>query len=453
MNNLRAVLDNLKSDKVKERQEGLSAIRSLFAQDHVVATFHIDREGKGDPRVWLSVFQGLFTTVLTEKMACAKKSASKTTTNTAERRAGDAANVVRWLTERTVSMMNKRVAKALFEHLTQTMVYKGEPFMPVALDYIKALKCLVSFTPHLEHLEDDMWVKLVEMGFNVVLEDPITRHFWDDEMSVVVEGQEDMYVDEDEEDEKLLSPTKKRRRGREESEPPQPSTSKTPAGRRHRSVPASLHQIEFTSLLAVLLRSPAAPFLSYRYDEEKDNNNHLASSILDRLKRFLVLYHPDSSLLHDFLSILSATFSHLALNKRQEVEDFARTTWDDLVGLWAVKDRRLKEGVVAVLRVMFPYITTESSNRKSSSDCIDGIHHLWNLLNGEADSRRGIDGLSFESLRLELCDGQENSDSKERKAFASRTFCAGWHFDASQALSWAVLELQADCASEVSLII
>jgi serine-protein kinase ATM len=191
--------------------------------------------------------------------------------------------------------------------------------------------------------------------------------------------------------------------------------------------------------------------LSYRYDEEKDTNNHLASSILDRLKRFLVFYHPDSSLLHDFLTILSATFSHLALNKRKEVEDFARTTWDHLVGLWAVKDRRLKEGVVAVLRVMFHYITTEASNRKSSPNCIDGIHHLWNLLNSEADSRRGIDGLSFEALRLELSDNQENADSKEHNAFTSKTFRAGWHFDASQALSWAVLELQADCASEVSL--
>ena len=115
MNNLRAVLEYLKSDKVKERQEGLSAIRSIFVQDHVVRTFHVDREGKGDPRVWLSVFQGLFSTVLTEKTACARKSASKTTTNT-ERRAGDAAKVVRWL---TVSVMNKRVAKASFEHLTQ----------------------------------------------------------------------------------------------------------------------------------------------------------------------------------------------------------------------------------------------------------------------------------------------------------------------------------------------
>ncbi|KAK2463511.1 hypothetical protein APHAL10511_004262 [Amanita phalloides] len=444
MNNLRAVLDNLKSDKVKERQEGLAAIRTIFTQDHVVANFHVDRDGKGDPRMWLSVFQALFTAVLTEKTACAKKSAS----NTAERRASEAAGVVRWLTERAVTVMNKRVAKALFDHLTQTLVCKGELFMPIALDYVKALKSLVSYTPHLEHLEEDMWVKLVEMGFNVVLGDPLTRSFWNDEMSIV-EMQEDLY-EEDGEDEILASPTKKRRYGREASELPRPSTSKPHKGWGRRIVSVSQHQIEFTSLLAILLRSPSAPVLSYCYNET-DNNNHLASSVLDRLKRFLVLYPADSSLLHDFLSMLSPTLSHLALNKRHEVEDFARATWDALVGLWSVKDRRLKEGVVAVLRILFYYITTEelSPSRKPSGNCIDGIRHLWHLLDGEAESRRGVDGLAFDSLRLELCNAQDSADKMDHNALATKTFCAGWHFDVSQALSWAILELQADCASQL----
>ncbi|KAF8630142.1 hypothetical protein AX15_003095 [Amanita polypyramis BW_CC] len=450
MNNLRAVLESLKSDKIKERQEGLTAIRTIFAQDHVVAEFHVNQDGRNDPRMWLTVFQALFTTVLTEKIACTKKSASKTTA-TAERRAAEAASVVRWLTERTVTVMNKRVAKALFEHLTQILAHKNELFTPVALDYIKALRCLVSYTPHLEHLEDDMWVKLVEMGFNVVLGDPVRKSFWDDEMSIVgAEIHEELY-DEDEEDEKPMSPSKKRRRGRDESIPPQAPTPKTALRRKRYIVSVSLEQIEFTSLLAILLRSPSAPFLSYRYNE-KDNDNHLASAILDRLKRFLALYPTDSSLLHDFLSILLATLSHLALNKRQEVEDFARASWGALVSFWGVKDRRLKEGVVAVLRVLFHFITSEDSsslNIKSSHDCIDGIWRLWNLLDGEADSRRGVDGLSFDSLRLELCDGQESTDRIEYDAFATKTFRAGWHFDASQALSWAVLELQSDCASKL----
>ncbi|KAF8634560.1 hypothetical protein AX17_004150 [Amanita inopinata Kibby_2008] len=451
MNNLKTVLENLKSDKVKDRQEAITAIRTIFAQDHVVAKFHISREGKSDPRMWLSVFQALFTAVLTEKMACVKTSSK--TTHTAERRIAEAASVVRWLTERTVGLMNKRVTKALFEHLTQIMVHKDELFMPVALDYIKALKCLVNHTPHLEHLEDNMWVKLVEMGFNVVLRDPIRQSFWDDDMSVTGDQEisnSDLYQEDEEEADTPASPTKKRRR-REESEPPQVSTSRTPAKRKRRMVSVSHEQVEFASLLAIVLRSPSTPILSYRYDE-KDVNNHLASSILNRLQRFLVMYPADSSFLQDFLSILSSTLSHLALNRRRDVEDFACAAWDGLVGLWGMKDRRLKESLVVVLHVLFHFVTSEdeSSHRKSTYDCIDGIGRLWTLLDGEADSRWGVDVLSFESLRLELSD-THNDHEKARQAFVAGTYGAGWNFDANQVLSWAVLELQADCASKLYL--
>lgn len=38
-NNLNAVLSNLRSEKVKERQEGLSSLRTTFGRDDVVANF------------------------------------------------------------------------------------------------------------------------------------------------------------------------------------------------------------------------------------------------------------------------------------------------------------------------------------------------------------------------------------------------------------------------------
>ncbi|KAM6497154.1 hypothetical protein JOM56_007627, partial [Amanita muscaria] len=446
MISLKDVLANLKSDKVKDRQEGLSAIRTVF-EGQTGRTFGVNKKGENDPQSWLPVFQALFSTVLTEKLACTKKSSTKTSA-TAEKRVAEAASTIRWLTDKAVTIINKQVVRALFDHLTQIMVHRDVLFMPVALDYIKALKCLVSYVPHLDHMSDDLWVKLVEMGFNVVLGDPVGKSFWDGEMSMDVAMHEELYEDDDEEG----TSTKKRRRAcRDDSEPPQAPTSKPQARQNRRILAVSLEQIEFISLLAVLFRSPSAPFLSYCYDE-RDNNNHFAMSILNRLKKFLQLYPTDSSLLHDFLSILSATLSHLALNKRQEVEDFARATWDGLVGFWGVKDKRLKEGVVTVLRVLFHYITSEdpySQNLKSSYDCIDGIRRLWNLLDAEADSRWGIDGLSFDSLRLQLRDEWKSDDGRVLSAFTTKTFRAGWHFDANQALSWAVLELQADCASKL----
>jgi ataxia telangiectasia mutated family protein len=77
-----------------------------------------------------------------------------------------------------------------------------------------------------------------------------------------------------------------------------------------------------------------------------------------------------------------------------------------------------------------------------------GIAHLWRLLDGEAESRWGVDGLSLECLRLELTDPEDVTGG----AFVAQTFRAGSNFDAVQALAWAILELQADCAEKVKEI-
>lgn len=151
MNNLKTVLHQLKSEKIKERQEGLSSLRSVFARNNIVQNL----DEAGDGRAWLVVFQALFTCVLNEKSALTKKSSSKnTSSNAASNRLGDAAAAVRWLTETAVQRLNKKVVKALLAHLIQTMVYQGELLAPVSLDYIKAVRCLVRWTPHLEHLDE-----------------------------------------------------------------------------------------------------------------------------------------------------------------------------------------------------------------------------------------------------------------------------------------------------------
>lgn len=152
MNNLKTVLHQLKGDKIKERQEGLSSLRAVFARDSTVLAL----DESGDGRAWLVVFQSLFTCVLNEKSTLTKKSTSSKNTSSAAalRRLGDAAATVRWLTERAIHRLNKKVVKPLLAHLMQTMVYQGELLMPVALDYIKAIRCVVEWTPHLEHLDE-----------------------------------------------------------------------------------------------------------------------------------------------------------------------------------------------------------------------------------------------------------------------------------------------------------
>jgi hypothetical protein len=81
---------------------------------------------------------------------------------------------------------------------------------------------------------------------------------------------------------------------------------------------------------------------------------------------------------------------------------------------------------------------------------VEGIRKLWRLLEGEAESRWGADGLSFDSLRLEVALGGELNNLS---VFVARTFRAGWHFDSEQALAWGILELQADCAEKVKFVV
>ncbi|EGN96752.1 hypothetical protein SERLA73DRAFT_93326 [Serpula lacrymans var. lacrymans S7.3] len=449
MNNLKTVLQQLKSEKIKERQDGISALRTVFSRDQAV----LNLDESGDGRAWLVVFQALFTAVINEKAICMKKAASGkagTTGATALRRLGDAAATVRWLTERSVHLLNKKVVKALLAHLLQVMVNKGSLYTQVALDYLKAIKSALSWTPHMDHLDEDNWLKITEMAFNVILGDPVRKGInenEDDDSTEKMEVDDSMYQDpeyEDDEDEEGYLPSRstpstqvRKRRRKEESATPGPSLSRSTFNSKATgSMVVSLEQIECTSLLVILLRSPSAPLLS-------SNNPHLSSSILIRLRRFLDYYPADTSLHHDYILALQAVLSHLALNRKNDVEIFTRGAWDGLVNLWGTKNKRMKESLVGVLRVLFPFLTV--SKRGSDYSWADGVGRLWHLLNGEAESRWGIESLSLEALRLEVV-AFEDEEICEREAFVAHTFRAGWHFDANQALAWAVLELQADCA-------
>lgn len=453
------ILPKLKSTTIRERTEGLSSIRTIFASNRVVEHFYVKKDGKPDPLGWLVVFQGLFDTLSKEKGLATTKVVGKAgSTVTATRRLAEAAAVVRWLTEKTAHLINKTVLKALFEHLLQTMVHQRELLMPVALDYIKALKALLSHSPNLQHTDPATWIRIVEMGFNVVLGDPIRKTFADDynveedserERSATSSTRaDDMVIDEDdtemmEDDPASPATSKKRRR----SPTPRPSKQTIKPSQRARSashqIAVSLEQIEFNSVLSILLQATSAPFLS---DED------LPSSILNRLLRFLELYPHDTSLHHDYLLALSATLSHVSLNRKRDVVKFARSAWIPLVGLWGTKNKGLKEGLVTVLCVLFPYLTSppDGVNPYPGPESVwgEGVAKLWHLLDGEAGRRWGMDLLSLDALRLQLIDTDPVDNDK---AFVASTFRAGVNFNAEQALAWSVLELQADCAEKVLL--
>ncbi|KAI0063978.1 hypothetical protein BV25DRAFT_1837166 [Artomyces pyxidatus] len=449
------VLRQIKSTTLKERQEGLSNLRTLFAREADVDKFNLGGQGKRlDGSQWLVVFQVLFEVVVSEKAIVTKKTTKATGSGAAARkRLSEAASAVRWMTERVVQHLNKKTLTALLNHLLQISVFDTEVFSPVSLDYAKAIRCVLSYTPHLDHLEDDAWQEIVERSFNVILHDSMRKKLGseDEDLSVADGtdvGDSDLFQgnDEEDEDEQALPSTSistknKKRRRREDSEPLGSSASRvTTASRTTRVV--SLEQIEYTALLVVLLQSHSTPLLS---------SPNLASAVLGRLLRFVQMYPVDTSLHQDFLITLSATLSHLALNKRDDITRFARGAWDGLIGMWGTKNKRLKEGLVGIFRILFPYYTARDPRDDASSDFdhTDGIARLWHLLDGEADNRWGLDSLSLDSLRLCLVAVQKEETDGCSDAFVARTFRYGWNFNSGQALAWAILELQANCAEKL----
>ncbi|KZT27904.1 hypothetical protein NEOLEDRAFT_1059985 [Neolentinus lepideus HHB14362 ss-1] len=449
MNNLKAVLAQLQSEKVRERQDGITQLKATFERDSAVV--NLDKDGKG--KAWLAVFQALFTAVALERTEVLNKNvlnAKSTTGNAARKRLGEAGAAVRWLAERSVDRMNRKVVNSLFSHLLNTLVYRNTMLLgPVALDYVKTLRCLVSWPPHLDHLDEDTWVRIVQLAFNVILDEENLNTELEEELSVPREDDSKMDLeypshdsgqDEDEQESSLAHQSKKR------AAPSQKlfraTVARRTAHRPTRSV--SPEQVELMTILSILLRSNAAPFLSKEHD-------YLPNAVLSRLRRFIEMYPSDSSLYHDCLHSISATLGHLSLNKIAAVHDFAVGTWDGLVDVMRTKNKKMKESLLSVLKVLFPYLTmTTADETNSGSLWSNGVARLWQVLEAEVGSRRGIEPLSLEALRLQLALlTDDDITEKPAGAFVAKTFRYGSQFNPSQALSWAVLELQADCLQKL----
>lgn len=414
MNNLKAVLTLLKSDKSKDRQQGITSLREVFGRSSVIENL----DENGDGRAWLVVFQALYTAVVNERATVLKKS-SASTTATAERRLKDAAIAVRWLTEKSVSRWNKKVAKSLIKHLLQMMVYNGKLFGPIALDYAKALRDICSYPPHLDHLmsDDSQWIPILSFSFAVVLGDDLRTDIEDEP-----EGMSEAEVDSVLSSEDASSPRKRRRldiSDRKRSKYIQPRT-------------ASPEQIEFVGIIATILKSTHIQLSSPEHPI-------LGRAVLNRLTRFFKLYPVETSAHIDAIVAVNAALDCLALNNKYAVMEFGVEMWDRLLALWSSKSKQMKDYVLISLKILFPYVT----HADAQFDRADGIGRLLRLLQTDHESRWGYEELSIDILRLEV------SLDDITEPFVAHTFRYGFNFSSGQAASWAVLELLADANKEV----
>ena len=271
------------------------------------------------------------------------------------------------------------------------------------LNYAKALRCLAGYLPHPAHMGDSMWIDLVKLSLNVILGRSIATFLGhiaegeEDERRSVSSNSGDTDMDMDEEP-GISTPRSAKKRRRPDSISPLHRFPNPLLIAPYNPFPS---QIESTGLLATL-QSPSAQLIH-------PEHGYLPSAILNGLQEFLVRYPADISLRQDYSTVLSATLSHLELNRRELVSKFAWKSWENLVGIWTTKNRGMKEVLVAILKTLSPHASigefeSESDGLKLPTDDVygDGLGKLWHTLDAEAESRWGVELLSQDSLRLQI---------------------------------------------------
>lgn len=418
--NLKQIIQQLKSDKSKDRQQAFVHLREVFARKEVVESFDSDRKGKP----WLVVFQSLFEAVLSERKAASRKGAS---VSASEQRLKEAASAVRWLTEKSVACWGMRVVQAIIKHLIQGMKHHGELYAPVALDYVKALRAICAFGPHLDHImmDEEQWVTILSLSFAVVLGDELGSRLDDNngENFDSSEGEVSLVLSNDDDS---STGRKRKRGGADEGKPSVRSRART----------TSPEQIEFVAIIAAFLRSRRFRLLSAC-------EGRLVPAVVSRLTRFFSIFRAETSAHLDAIFAVRAVLDTLVLNAREQTVKFAVSLWEPILRLWSTKSRPLKEGLLMIAMDILPFL----SLKDVGLDKLDGFARLLRLLQTDiVGSRPVFEAMDLNNIRLEICETELDG------AFAYRTFRSGYVFTSSQAISWAVVELTSDITYEVSAL-
>lgn len=366
---------------------------------------------------------------------------------------------VRWLIERSSTYLTKKVINALFSHLTQIIISPDGRLIRNSMDYIKALKIVVSFAPHLEHLDSASWQHLMSICWDAALGERIEHHKedWDedDEEEDATNGSH-ANTEEEEDDRDVdmvfITGTERKRKlpstasssiSRHGSR--QPTNAKLP--------PLSTEITELLSIVPILLASPNAPVLSPpRFPEEDYESNkafpRVGIRILHKVLRFLKERSGETAAHRSVLITLNMVLGELEVNAVQEMIGQAPQLLSLLAPLWNTK---LKDQIVISLRIILPFISSSKfvedkmpEEKKISRAVFNDLMLLRDAIPRTIPGRRTmILDLSYLTLRYTV---SLEGDSKSRLPRPLQTSLIGATSDFTDAMieTWAALELTAD---------
>lgn len=412
-------MELLSSDKIKDRNDGLAQIRPFLNNKRNFTYLQADPDHK-----WNNTFQTLYELVRTEQNTVHRggKSGSAAPA-TSVKRLEDAAGTVRFLVEKLCEKLPKKTAKGLFKHLSQMICVVGGKLPTYALTYLRTLRVLLSFQPHLDHMDERQWSDIVSLCFSAALGDPIKigQEFTDKEL---------MDLDDDGEVGRLGGRNKDKigpalRTGLDDV--------KESIIRRT----ATQEDIELLSCIEAAFRCTAAPLIT------------LALPILIKFLRFFKQFESETTAHLPALSALNRTFAALELNNLSLMRQYGPLFWPHIISLWSTKNTaQLKEQVIIAIQYLLPFVAPPG---KSTVLIENNVKFLFSTIMEEPVIRWRTEELSIDSLRLGLAKATPASASRTIKPFDFATFRYGNGFTPLQAMAWGMLELGSNTLAKVYL--
>ncbi|KAK7204263.1 hypothetical protein BZA70DRAFT_188222 [Myxozyma melibiosi] len=143
------VYDRIVSDKIKDRQAGFDTLTRIINNNGL----------KIDDKSYHKLLEGLFQAVVIERKSYVRAHGIRD--DAISDRLSKAATVLRLLVEDGVQTFRMKTINALLKHVGQTAYIDGMMFKPILLDYIRALRVICSYPPHVEHMQNTEWTELV----------------------------------------------------------------------------------------------------------------------------------------------------------------------------------------------------------------------------------------------------------------------------------------------------
>lgn len=409
---LQEALEQIRSDKVKDRQQGLEAIDHIFADAENVRNL----DPKHDGRAWLKTFQSLFACVLAEKTACIRKGSFVDAQPTALARLQRAAQTLRSLVDKSASLLTRKVVKALVIHIHQMLNHRGTLLQPIAPAYIAALCTILRLPHHVDHLDPEDWSAVASLCFDVLL----TRELGTD-IATPADAQQ-----------WLATAT---------------STQQPPLQRRG----LSLEHAVTAECLSLLISSSVAPLLG---------PHGFGLPLLADYVRFLLAFPSESSAHLPTLTGLVVLLEHLELNHTSEVVLATLAVRHVLLNLWKTKNHLLKAQLLLLFRIVTDLIASFALARPDaassqhhvlpSDDAIAFLQAIHDTLLSDPDSRWALEPLHIDALLLRW--PQHPQPVHRHIALGNAAFSLSPASSDRDALAWCRIGLQVDLIDALTTI-